>query len=79
MQGEKLRKFTETRAHKPRARYALILPWPKIQYILNTGNPDTKKKRDEEPFFGVGESLGSSLGIGIPCVFKRWRDFKQVS
>jgi hypothetical protein len=32
MQGENLRKFTETRARSPRARYALILPRPKIQY-----------------------------------------------
>ena len=68
MQGEKLRKFTETRARKLRARYALLLPRPKIQYILNTGNPDIFLKKDEEPFFGVGESLGSSLGIGIPSV-----------
>ena len=68
MHGENLRKFTKTRATAPRASYALILPWPKIQYILNTGNPDIFLKKDEEPFFGVGESLGSSLGIGIPCV-----------
>ena len=32
MQGENLRKFTETRARSPRARHALILPQPKIQY-----------------------------------------------
>ena len=30
--GENLRKFTETRARPPRARDALILPRPKIQY-----------------------------------------------
>ena len=39
MQREKLRKFTETRARAPRARYALILPRPELQYacthILN--------------------------------------------
>jgi hypothetical protein len=32
MQGENLRKFTETRARSPRVRHALILPRPKIQY-----------------------------------------------
>ncbi len=32
MQGENLRKFTDTRARSPRARHALILPWPTIQY-----------------------------------------------
>jgi hypothetical protein len=32
MQGENLRKFMETRAPAPRARYALILLQPKTQY-----------------------------------------------
>ena len=35
MQGENLQKFTETRAPAPRARHALILPRPKIQYRMN--------------------------------------------
>jgi hypothetical protein len=32
MHGENLRKFTETRARAPRARYALIFSEPSIQY-----------------------------------------------
>ena len=67
MQGEKIRKFTETRAPMLRARHAFTLPRPKVLYIFYPGNPYTKKK-DEEPFFALGESLGPLLGIGIPCV-----------
>ena len=32
MHGENLRKFTETRAPAPRARYVLIFSYPSIQY-----------------------------------------------
>jgi hypothetical protein len=34
MQGETLRNWPDTRAAAPRARYALILPRPKVQYTF---------------------------------------------
>ena len=44
MQGENLRKFTETRALAPRARHAFILPRPKIQYASN----HSRRRKDSQ-------------------------------
>ena len=57
MHGENLRKFTETRAHSPRARHAVISSQPRIQYR------NRKLRRFRDPSNEYRNKVPISTGI----------------